>query len=69
MSKKIAIAEFRAKNIKENPMTTTYVEYSNGLYHYLAQNGYRTTKYRSLEEAKDDIGSLWGKWYDFKFLV
>ncbi|MBQ3420711.1 MAG: hypothetical protein IJH34_03395 [Romboutsia sp.] len=66
---KIAIAEFRARNIKTNPMTTTYVEKVGNFYYYIASNGQRSTRYINLEMAKDDIKSLWGHWHDFKLLV
>ena len=48
--KRIAVAEFRARNIKENPMATTYLEYENGAYYYIAFNGNRGRKYRTLDE-------------------
>lgn len=69
MSEKIAIAEFRAKNIKENHLTTVYVEYDNGHYYYLTFWGVRSTRYRNLDEAKKDIKDLYEKWHDFKLLV
>ncbi|HBJ1645848.1 hypothetical protein FDB61_15830 [Clostridium botulinum] len=66
---KIAIAEFRARNIKENPMTKVFVEYINGRYYYIASNGQRSECYRNLDIAKEEIKSSWGKWHDFKLLV
>lgn len=66
---KIAVAEFRARNIKKNHMTTTFVELVNGFYYYIAFNGQRSTRYRGLDEAKNDIKELWGSWHDFKLLV
>jgi hypothetical protein len=68
MMELIPVAEFRARNIKENPMTTVYVGYENGLYYYIADNGNIGQKYNSLGVAKEDIKSLWGKWHDFKLL-
>lgn len=67
--KDIALAEFRAKNIKDNPMTTTYVRYENGFYYYIAYNGRLSTRYNSLTEAKEDIKRSYGKWHDFRLLV
>jgi hypothetical protein len=67
--KDIAVAEFRARNIKENPMTKVYVRHENGHYYYIAYNGRLSTRYNSLAEAKADIQSTHGKWYDFRLLV
>ena len=66
---RIAVAEFRARNIKENPMATTYLEQEGDFYYYIASNGGRGHKYKTLDEAKEDIKDLWGGWYDFKLLV
>lgn len=65
---KIPIAEFRVKNIKENPISIIYVESENGYYYYLTYGGSRGKRYDSLLEAKEDIKSLWGNWNDFRLL-
>lgn len=65
---KIPIAEFRAKNIKENPMCTVYVESENGRYYYLTYGGSRGWRYDSLAAAREDIKNLWGSWHDFRLL-
>ena len=69
MSKKIELAQFRAKNIKDNDLTTAFVEYENGWYYHLTFWGDRSTRFRSLDEAKRDIKELYGNWHDFKLLV
>ena len=67
--KRIKIAEFRARDIKENPMTAIEVEKYRGYYYFIAFNGNRSTRYTSIAEAKEDIKGSYGEWHDFKLLV
>ena len=63
------VAEFRAKNLKENPMTFIEIEKFNGFWWYITFQGDRSKKYISVNEAIEDIISLYGNYIEFKILV
>lgn len=63
------VAEFRAKNLKENNMTFIEIEKFNGFWWYITFEGDRSTKYISINEAIEDIKSLYGNYIDFKILI
>lgn len=72
MNKLIPVCEFRARNNPKLDMTTISIESvasEDYNYYYIAENGNRSEKYFNIEHAKEDIGSLYGKWLDFKFLI
>jgi hypothetical protein len=65
----IPICEFCSHGIEGNPITKVNVIKLNGVYYYQAYNGNKSVKYNSLEMAKLDIKSLYGKYAGFRFLV
>lgn len=69
----IPIAEFCGQNKSSNKITTISVErvddYGQIRYYYLTENGNRSTPYRSIRQAIDDIAGIYGTWCGFKILV
>ena len=68
-SKRVKICEFRAKNNKKNLMIYLEIELYKNKVFYINFKGERSTEYGSIEEAKEDIISLYGHWADFKLLI
>ena len=66
---RIKICEFRSKNIKENKMTYIEIEKENGRYFYINYKGERSFEYKSIEEAKEDVKNLYGKYKGFRLLI
>lgn len=63
------VCEFRANNIKDNPLTTIELEFFNGSWWYITFKGERSYKYISLAEAKIDIISMYSNYKDFRMLI
>ena len=66
---KIKVCEFRARNNPDNQMTYIEVEKEFPYVYYINSKGNRSYKYNTLEEAKEDIKSMYGGWIDFKMLI
>ncbi len=66
---RIKVCEFRARNIRENKMTYIEVEKEKGRYFYINYKGERSFEYNSIEEAKEDIKNLYGRYKDFSLLI
>lgn len=66
---RIKICEFRARNKHDNPMTYIEVEKEFPYMYYINSKGDRSYRYNTLNEAKEDIKSMYGDWIDFKMLI
>ena len=65
----IKIAEIWSHNIANTKRSTIDVLKEGNYYYYIASNGGKGYKYKTLQEAKEDIKELWGNWIDFKLLI
>ena len=66
---RIAIADFRAKNIKDNPMAKLYLIKEGNKYFHITNDGDKGMYYIGLKSAKEEIQKYWGNWHDFKLLI